>query len=92
MIRRFEFEATSPHGIPGNDLFYEHVHPTSLGYRLMAERLAAWFVAHEDRLLATRPTVPEALPARCEAYFETEVRRALDAYPGSPRSPAVLGR
>jgi len=34
------FSAEAEHGIPGNDLFLEHVHPTLAGYALMARTLA----------------------------------------------------
>ena len=31
------FKASSPSGIPGNNLFFEHLHPNFDGYRLMAQ-------------------------------------------------------
>jgi tetratricopeptide (TPR) repeat protein len=34
-----EFEATSPHGIPGNDLFYEHVHLNFAGNYVLAKSI-----------------------------------------------------
>lgn len=40
------FESQSPHGIPGEELFLEHVHFTAAGHALMAEQIARQIVSH----------------------------------------------
>ncbi|MBK7974118.1 MAG: SGNH/GDSL hydrolase family protein [Deltaproteobacteria bacterium] len=43
---------------PNRLLFFEYVHPTSLGYDWMARRLGEWFVANREKVLAPLPDPP----------------------------------
>lgn len=55
---------------PNRLTFFEYVHPSSLGYQWMADRLAAWFLAHRDAVLAPTPVAPPVRAAEIEACRE----------------------
>jgi len=80
------FEAASPAGIPGNNLFTDHLHPNSEGYDLMADAMVSPAVS----LLETgrRPASPLSLdwqPSMVDGLSESEagilIDRLLSDYP-----------
>lgn len=64
------FDAAAPGGIPGSELFYEHVHPTQHGYALIAR---AFF----DAIAGQRFLGRTADPARLASWDAYEQRMAL---------------
>jgi predicted Zn-dependent protease len=69
------FNRASPNGIPGDPLFYDHVHPTFAGNYLLAQAFAAQIV--------NTPTSGPALPtaeecARRLAFTDFDCYRVLD--------------
>lgn len=77
------FEENSPHGIPGEELFYEHVHMNFKGNYLLAK---AVFSQAEDmlpkrikRYKASEQLLPtEAECARCLAYTDWDRHKIAD--------------
>lgn len=65
------FAAASPAGIPGRELFYEHVHPTFAGNHALARAV----LAQADSLLLSRGLIA-AIPAD-EPLDEEACRRSL---------------
>ncbi len=55
---------------PNRLLFFEYVHPSSLGYQWMADRLENWFTAHSDAVLNPAPPAPSVRAADVEACRE----------------------
>ena len=68
------FERHAEHGIPGNDVLMDHVHPTLRGHQLLAGLL----FDHLARLGVVTPA--EGWKARAEASFGSHVRALQPAY------------
>jgi tetratricopeptide (TPR) repeat protein len=60
------FAEAAPEGIPGRELFWEHVHPTFEGYLLMARAFAEGMAAHG---LVAPPQEWAARPARPDSFY-----------------------
>jgi tetratricopeptide (TPR) repeat protein len=74
---RETFDRASPDGIPGNDLFLEHLHPTVEGHFLMSETFFDGML--ENALLNKEWLTADLLPAQYyrETWPVTELDRAL---------------
>jgi tetratricopeptide (TPR) repeat protein len=75
------FAAQSPNGLPGNDLFYEHVHPTFEGNYLLARTLAPQLepllpAAVTTSVAAGQPWASEADCARRLAWSDWDKQDA----------------
>ncbi len=69
---RSYFESISPHGLIGNNIMLDHVHPTKEGYFLMAD--AFYHTMEKEGLIeSTWPSIPS-----------TVVRAYLDQWPFTP--------
>src|SRR6185295_10746831 len=59
-----EFRKASPHGLPGDDLLYEHVHMTFAGNYVIAHALAdaaAPYVGDSPRALPSQDEIGQSL-------------------------------
>ena len=94
------FQAASLRGISGNDLFWEHLHPTPKGYFIIA-RL---FVDEIEKLhcLPATPTNPSLLPYQADslsicwldlAYGDVSIKNLTSKWPfqNYSVSPIVMG-
>jgi tetratricopeptide (TPR) repeat protein len=66
------FEDASPHGIPGRELFLEHLHPTIAGYFLMA-RTWAETIRRRGLLATTADWKDAGLPSEAELFRRSTV-------------------
>lgn len=65
------FEAASPHGLIGENLMLEHLHPTARGYQLMGQ---AFFDAmHKHRLLGDTKDIKAVSTGDFERFTELDV-------------------
>jgi tetratricopeptide (TPR) repeat protein len=74
-------DANSPHGLPGEDLFYEHVHLTFRGNYLLArtvlEQLEAGLAVRHPRTLPTGPVPGESWCAERLGYNDWSRQETL---------------
>jgi hypothetical protein len=63
------FDQASPHGLPGEELFVDHVHPTFRGHQLIAEALCQEMV--RQGMLAPRPGYEPARDALYGQQFQS---------------------
>lgn len=80
--------ARSPEGIPGNDWYLDHVHPTIRGHQLIARAVAS--TLREKNLLSPGPEWPEA--QRREAYARHLGSLAASYFPDGERRVAWLDK
>lgn len=95
------FQSASPHGIPGNELFWEHLHPTPTGYYLIANL----FVNEIEKLRflpAAAPNRSSLLPNNPDslsicwldlAYGDVSIKNLTNKWPFKNYSitPRVMG-
>ena len=77
------FNLNSRHGIPGNEVFTEHVHPNHLGYFLMAKRFC--LSMYEQGCIAPSRSWNLARSLSDEAYWEMAGITPLDLRIGEMR-------
>ncbi len=75
------FRSASSDGIPGDNLFTDHLHPTAEGYELMAQAFAEALV-QQSRLTTLEPIVADSGPDRISAAVaDLQVARLKSGYP-----------
>ena len=87
------FEQASPRGLPGNNLFLEHLHPNVEGYRLMAKTFAAAIAKAgiiEDSVVGGLPDslwIDEIYVTEVDlAVAELRIQRLTQRWPFTPES------